>query len=165
MTAEIIPLEESHWPRVREIYLEGIASGNATFETDAPSWELWDRTHLEHSRLIFIDGETIQGWAALAPVSARTVYSGVAEVSVYVSEQFRGRGVGRVLLRTLVESAERNGIWTLQAGVFPENAATLALHNSCGFRVVGRRRRIGCHNGIWRDTLLLERRSTVIGIN
>lgn len=152
------------WRQVRAIYLEGIATGIATFETGAPSWEKWDAGHLRQPRLVARDGAgAVLGWAALSPVSDRCVYGGVAEVSVYVGERGRGRGAGRALLGALVEASEQQGIWTLQAGVFPENAASINLHLRCGFREVGRRERIGKLNGIWRDTLLLERRSQTIG--
>lgn len=165
MNYSIEPLQERHWEQVRAIYLEGIATGQATFETDAPEWERWDASHLPHSRLVAVEGETVKGWAALSRVSDRCVYGGVAEVSVYVSRSARGAGLGRALLEALIESAERGGIWTLQAGVFPENAASLAVHERCGFRQVGRRERIGRMNGAWRDTLLLERRSKVVGVD
>jgi len=164
MTAAAIePMQAADWPRVREIYLDGIATGHATFETDAPSWERWDAAHLPFARLVGRQAENILGWAALSPVSQRCVYGGVAEVSVYVSSESRGAGVGGALLRELIEESERNGIWTLQAGIFPENSASIALHLACGFREVGRRERIGKLNGIWRDTILLERRSKTIG--
>ena len=151
------------WGQVRAIYLEGIATGVATFETDAPAWEKWDAGHLRKARLVARDGAEVLGWAALSPVSDRCVYGGVAEVSVYVGERGRGRGIGRALLDALVAASERNGIWTLQAGVFPENEASIRLHLSCGFREVGRRERIGRLHGAWRDTLLLERRSRSVG--
>lgn len=164
------------WPSVRAIYLEGIATGHATFETGAPSWDAWDAAHAKEPRLVAREtGETgasggargpsgaIVGWAALTPVSGRCVYAGVGDLSVYVAASARGRGVGRALLEALVTESERAGIWTLQAGIFPENEASLALHKSCGFREVGRRERIGKMNGVWRDVLLLERRSGVIG--
>ena len=149
---------------MRAIYLEGIATGQATFETTAPTWEKWDAGHLRKMRLVARgEGGEILGWAALSRVSDRCVYGGVAEVSVYVGERGRGRGVGRALLEALIAASERNEIWTLQAGVFPENAASVRLHLSCGFREVGRRERIGKLNGVWRDTLLLERRSRNVG--
>jgi phosphinothricin acetyltransferase len=154
------------WPNVRAIYLEGIATGNATFETDAPSWEAWDRAHVADPRLVARDADgSVLGWAAVTPVSGRCVYAGVADLSVYVSAAARGRGVGRALLTALIQSSERAGIWTLQAGIFPENAPSLALHRACGFRDVGRRERIGKMNGVWRDVLLLERRSGSAGID
>jgi L-amino acid N-acyltransferase YncA len=160
---QIEPIRPADWPRIREIYREGIATGQATFETDAPSWERWDAAHLMFARLVARREDEIVGWAALSPVSNRCVYGGVAEVSVYVSSVSRGAGVGRALLRALIEQSERNGIWTLQAGIFPENSASVALHLVCGFREVGRRERIGKLNGIWRDTILLERRSKTVG--
>jgi len=151
------------WDCVQAIYAEGIATQQATFETTAPTWPLWDASHLPCARLVARINETIVGWAALSPVSSRKVYAGVAEVSVYVSENQRGRGIGRQLLEALIAASELNGIWTLQAGIFPENITSLALHQSCGFRVVGRRERIGNMAGVWRDTILLERRSQRIG--
>jgi len=147
------------WEQVRAIYLEGIESGNSTFETDAPSWERWDQEHHQFARLVMRDADQVIGWAALAPVSKRKVYRGVAEVTVYVTESARGRSVGRALLEALIAESETNGIWTLQASVFPENAASVKLHLRCGFREVGRRERIAVLKGVWRDTLLFERRS------
>jgi phosphinothricin acetyltransferase len=144
---------------VRAIYLEGIRSGHSTFETDAPSWERWDEGHLQIARLVMRDAETIHGWAALSPVSKRDVYRGVAEVTVYVSESMQGQGIGRALLDGLIGESEQNGIWTLQASIFPENVASVQLHLRCGFREVGRRERIAMLNGVWRDTLLFERRA------
>jgi L-amino acid N-acyltransferase YncA len=153
------------WEDVRSIYLQGIATGHATFETSAPSFADWDKAHLPWARLVARRGDQIIGWAALSPVSQRCVYGGVAEVSVYVSSNSRGLGVGRGLLDKLVEESERNGIWTLQAGIFPENLGSLALHRSCGFREVGRREKIGKLKGNWRDTILLERRSNCVGVD
>ena len=155
------------WPAVRRIYEDGIATGNATFQTAAPSWEAWDVAHLATCRLVARDAGPpigpVVGWAALSPVSARPVYAGVAEVSVYIAAEARGRGVGRALLARLIEESERDGRWTLQAGVFPENRQSLALHERAGFRIVGRREAIGCLHGRWRDVLLVERRSAVVG--
>jgi phosphinothricin acetyltransferase len=147
------------WPAVRAIYEEGIAGGNATFETEAPSWDAWDASHLPAHRVVARRDGDVVGWGALSPVSERCVYAGVAEVSVYVAWAARGQGVGRALLGELVRSSESAGIWTLQAGVFPENEASLALHRACGFRIVGLRTAIGKHRGVWRDVVLLERRS------
>jgi phosphinothricin acetyltransferase len=158
----IVPLDASHWNRVRAIYLEGIATGHATFETAAPEWAEWNEARLPHSRLVAIDGE-VMGWAALSPVSKRAVYAGVAEVSVYVAAAARGRGLGRALLEELIKESERHNVWTLQAGIFPENAASIALHRNAGFRVVGTRERIGRLNGVFRDVALMERRSAVVG--
>jgi phosphinothricin acetyltransferase len=157
-------MTRADWPAVRRIYAEGIATGDATFETKAPDWPAWDAAHRPAARLVAVDGDAVLGWAALSPVSGRCVYAGVAEVSVYVGAASRGRGVGRSLLAALVAESEAIGVWTLQSGIFPENEASLALHRGCGFRLVGRRERIGCtDDGRWRDTLLLERRSAVVG--
>jgi phosphinothricin acetyltransferase len=166
MTSEltIVPLRPDDWEEVKEIYLEGIATGNATFETAAPSWEQWDAAHLTFARLVARQEGSLIAWAALSPISQRCVYGGVAEVSVYVSASSRRSGVGRKLLQALIDQSEQNGIWTLQAGMFPENTGSLALHRSCGFRELGRRERIGKMKGIWRDTILLERRSRVVGL-
>ena len=159
----IAPLLPEHWPRVRAIYAEGIATGDATFETGPPSWESWDEGHLPICRLVALLADEVVGWAALSPVSRREVYRGVAEVSVYVGADRRGRGVGTALLGAMIEASEQEGIWTLQAGVFPENEGTLRLHRGLGFREVGRRERIGRMGERWRDTVLLERRSGVVG--
>jgi phosphinothricin acetyltransferase len=160
-------MQSTDWQAVRAIYLEGIATGNATFETDAPDWEKWDRDHLTDCRLVARKGARpfgrVVGWAALSPVSGRCVYAGVASLSIYVAEAVRGQGVGKALLQALVEDSETHGIWTLQAGIFPENASSLALHKSCGFREVGRRERIGQMDGVWRDVIFMERRSQVVG--
>jgi len=159
----IQPMLPDDWPAVRAIYLEGIATGNATFAASAPEWETWDGGHLREARIVARSGEGMVGWAALSAVSSRCVYAGVAEVSIYIAESARGQGVGRQLMTRLIAESEAAGIWTLQAGIFPENAASLALHQSAGFRVVGRRERIGQMDGRWRDVLLLERRSAVAG--
>jgi L-amino acid N-acyltransferase YncA len=158
-------MSPGHWEQVRAVYLEGLATGDATFETEAPGWERWDASHLQCCRLVALEGGRVAGWAALSPVSARKVYAGVAEVSVYVGESFRGAGVGRVLLEALVRESEAAGLWTLQASIFPENEASVALHRACGFREVGRRERVGKLGGRWRDTVLLERRSRVTGVD
>lgn len=161
---EIRPMLSDDWPQVRQIYLEGIATGHATFETEAPSWERWDNGHLQNCRLLACDRADILGWAALSPVSSRRVYVGVTEVSVYVAREAQAKGVGRALLSALVESSEAAGLWTLQAGIFPENIASIQLHKSFGFREVGRREKIGKMGDRWRDVMLLERRSKVVGI-
>ena len=150
------------WPAVRRIYDDGIATGQATFETKSPEWPEWDAKHLAVPRLVARDGSVI-GFATLSRVSARDVYRGVCEVSIYVAAEARGRGVGYALLDALIAQSEAAGIWTLQASVFPENDASVTLHLRHGFRVVGRREKIAQHHGVWRDTLLLERRSPVIG--
>jgi phosphinothricin acetyltransferase len=150
------------WGDVSRIYAEGLATGDATFETEVPTWEDWDRAHLRACRFVAVaDDGGVVGWAALSPYSSRPVYRGVAEVSLYVGALARGRGVGRALLARLIEASERAGFWTLQAGILAENAASLALHRAAGFREVGRRERIGASSGgRWRDVLLLERRTT-----
>lgn len=153
------PLLAEDWPAVRTIYEEGIRTGDATFETEAPDWDGWDAAHLGAPRLVAVAGGEVVGWAALAPYSDRCAYGGVAEDSVYVSDAARGQGVGRALLEELLRGAEEAGIWTVQAGVFPENVASIELHKRCGFRVVGTRERLGRLNGVWRDVVLMERRS------
>jgi L-amino acid N-acyltransferase YncA len=161
-SAELRPLEPEDWPAVAEIYWDGMRDGLATFETEVPSWEDWNRGHLQHHRLVAeILGEVV-GFAALAPVSSRRCYAGVVENSVYVARQARGLGIGRALLETLIEGAEEAGVWTIQTSIFPENRASFALHERCGFRVVGTRERIAKRDGVWRDTLFLERRSEVV---
>jgi phosphinothricin acetyltransferase len=152
------------WNSVRIIYMEGIASGNATFEKSAPEWAQWDKEHLALCRLVARCGSEVLGWAALSAVSRRRVYAGVVEASIYVAERARGRRIGRALLSALITSSEQQGIWTLQAAIFPENTASLELVRSFGFRVVGTRERLGCMDGRWRDVILLERRSTVAGV-
>jgi len=153
------------WEFVRAIYLEGIATGQATFETEGPDWERWDAGHLPHCRIVARSGDGILGWAALSPVSRREVYAGVAEVSVYVAASARGFGVGGALMRALIEASERQGVWTLQSSIFPENHTSVALHLKHGFREVGRRERIARHHSVWRDTVVLERRSRVAGVD
>jgi L-amino acid N-acyltransferase YncA len=156
---ELRPLEPDDWPAVAEIYWDGMRGGLATFETEVPTWEVWDASHLRGHRLVAdLLGEVV-GWAALAPVSSRPCYRGVVENSVYVARQARGLGIGRRLLEELIAGAERAGIWTIQTAIFPENRASLALHERCGFGVVGTRERIAKRDGIWRDTVFLERRS------
>ncbi|MEK7723767.1 MAG: N-acetyltransferase family protein [Acidobacteriota bacterium] len=164
MNYQIEAMKESDWAQVREIYLEGLATGNATFETTAPNWEDWDSGHLPHSRLVARSNNQVLGWAALSPVSKRQVYRGVAEVSVYVSESGRGKRIGSNLLKSLVESSEQNGIWTLQASIFPENTASVNLHLQFDFREAGKREGIAKLAGVWRNTVILERRSKTVGI-
>jgi L-amino acid N-acyltransferase YncA len=164
MDYQIRSMQPDDWPAVREIYREGIATGHATFESELPNWKKWDGSHRHDCRLVARNQEHILGWAALSPFSARRVYSGVAEVSVYVAAAAHGRGVGRALLQALIEESERHETWTLQAGIFPENVASIALHRSGGFREVGVRQRIGKLGGIWRDVLLFERRSARVGV-
>jgi len=160
----LLPLTADHWPAVCAIYAEGMATGTATFATEPPTWESWDSGHLPTGRLVAADAMgQVLGWVALSPVSGRCVYAGVAEVSVYVAAAAQGHVVGRALMRALVTESEQNGLWTLQAGIFPENLASVRLHEAVGFRLVGRRERIGQLRGVWHDTLLLERRSAVVG--
>jgi phosphinothricin acetyltransferase len=163
MELRIAPLVPADWARVRAIYQAGIASGNATFETEAPDWEDWDRRHLPVGRLTASRGDGIVGWVALSPTSTRRVYAGVAEVSIYVAPEAQGRGIGQALLEQLIVAAEQAGLWTLQAGVFPENRRSLALLERNGFRRIGYRERIGKHADGWRDVVLLERRSRSVG--
>jgi L-amino acid N-acyltransferase YncA len=165
MDFTIDALTPAGWPEVRAIYQEGIETGQATFEVQAPDWQTWDIAHLSVGRLAARrDGSTL-GWAALSPVSRRDCYRGVTEVSVYVRQSECGRGIGRALLEALVAESERQGIWTLQGSTFPENAASLALQTRCGFRILGRRERVAQLRGIWRDTILTERRSKIVGID
>jgi L-amino acid N-acyltransferase YncA len=158
-------LEPTDWQQVVEIYLAGVAGGNATFETQAPGWEQWDSAHFNVARFVAVDDLGIHGWAALSPVSTRHAYRGVAEVSVYVSTEFQGKGVGRQLLEALITESERHDIWMLQASIFSENSASLKLHTACGFREVGYRERIAKLKDTWRSTTLLERRSTIVGVD
>lgn len=157
-------MKPEDWAVVRAVYLEGIATGDATFETNTPSWDTWDSDHLRDCRLVARKGGQIIGWAALSPVSGRCVYAGVAAVSIYVTASERGKGAGKALLCALIEESERQELWTLEAGILPENEASIALHKACGFREVGRRERIGQLNGIWRDVITMERRSKTVGV-
>jgi phosphinothricin acetyltransferase len=159
----IEPLIPNHWEAVRSIYWQGITSGNATFQQKVPDWDEWDAGHLSTCRLVARSDQEIVAWAALSPVSRRPVYRGVAEVSIYVAESARGCGIGAKLMAGLIAGSEAEGIWTLQAGIFPENTASIELHTKAGFRVVGTRSRLGCMNGRWRDVVLLERRSLIVG--
>jgi phosphinothricin acetyltransferase len=160
----IEPMTPDDWPAVRAIYEEGIATGLATFESAVPPWAEWDRARLPHSRLV-ARGHDLIGWAALSPVSSRACYAGVAEAAVYVAASSRGRGVGRALLLALIESSERHGIWTVQGATMADNVASLALQAACGFRIVGRRERIGKLRDVWHDTILTERRSQLTGVD
>ncbi len=159
----IRPLDPRDWPFVKAIYEEGIATGNATFETEAPEWAEWDSKHLQAARLVAEVEGKVAGWAALSPVSSRCVYSGVAELSIYIASGMRGKGVGKALLEAVVAESEAKGLWTLRSGVFPENTASLALHQKFGFRILGTHERIGKMDGRWRDVVLMERRSTIAG--
>jgi L-amino acid N-acyltransferase YncA len=159
-TIEVMSADD--WPQVAAIYQQGIDTGHATFETSVPAWEKWDAGHRKDCRLVARNSEQMLGWAALSPVSGRCVYAGVAEVSIYIAVSARRQGVGKTLLNTLVEASEQAGIWTLQAGIFAENAASIALHKACGFREIGCRERLGQLHGVWHDVVLMERRSKVV---
>jgi L-amino acid N-acyltransferase YncA len=164
MNITVRAMKPDDWLAVQFIYREGIDTGNATFETEVPAWEAWDKSHLRECRLVARSDNEVIGWVALSPVSNRCIYAGVAEVSIYIHSSARGKGVGKGLLLALIKESEKNGIWTLQGGVFPQNKASIALLKSCGFREVGIRERVGQMNGMWRDVLLFERRSNTIGV-
>ncbi|MDB5017745.1 MAG: ywnH [Mucilaginibacter sp.] len=157
-------LTEKHWPEVKAIYESGVATGNANFSHQVPDWLEWDSTHVKNCRLVAVENNQVIGWAALTAISDRCVFAGVAEVSVYIAEGFRGKGIGKTLLAQLVKESEQNNFWTLESRIFAENAASIKIHEENGFRIVGSRERIGQLNGVWRDTLLLERRSIEVGI-
>jgi phosphinothricin acetyltransferase len=160
---EVIPINKNHYPDIAAIYQQGINTGMATFETSVPSWESWNENKLEHSRLIAFENNEALGWAALSKVSSRCVYEGVAEVSIYVSENHRGKGVGKILMENLIKDSEAHGIWTLQSGMFPENEATIALHKIFGFRIIGYCEKIGKLRDVWKDSVIMERRSKIVG--
>ncbi|SHI63419.1 GNAT family N-acetyltransferase [Pseudozobellia thermophila] len=160
---QIREMTEKDWPGVAKIYEEGIRTGFATFETEIPGYESWSAAHLPSCRLVAEDNGVLLGWTALSPVSGRCVYGGVAEVSVYVASAARNRGVGKALMHALIEASEKEGIWSLQSGIFPENRGSIELHKKMGFRFIGKRERIGRLHGVWKDNLLFERRSTVVG--
>ncbi|MCJ8154143.1 N-acetyltransferase family protein [Chryseobacterium sp. SSA4.19] len=162
---EIRPITKDNFSEVIEIYKQGLATNIATFQNDSPQWEEWDKKHLDFCRISIYDNDKMLGWTSLTPVSSRCVYSGVAEVSVYVATDARGKGIGKTLLTELIQQSEENGIWTLQSGIFAENEGSIKLHEKCGFRLVGYREKIGKKNGIWKDNVLMERRSKNIGID
>lgn len=164
MEVSFRPMMQEDYDSVAEIFSQGIATGNATFETQIPDWEKWDAAHIRSCRIIATVNNVVTGWAALIPVSSRKVYAGVGELSIYISNAYRGLGIGNSLLERLIDESEKEGFWTLQAGIFPENTASIRLHQNHGFRIVGYREKIGQMDGIWRNTLLLERRSKVVGI-
>jgi L-amino acid N-acyltransferase YncA len=164
-TVKIKHLLEEHWADVKAIYESGIATGDATFQTEAPAnWELWDNEHLHHSRFVAIENNEVMGWVALSPTSARRCYKGVCELSIYIHQHHRGKGIGKLLMDAVIESSEANNIWCLYSSTFPENTASIALHKKFGFREIGYREKIAQLNGVWRNTLLLERRSTTVGV-
>ncbi len=154
----------SDWDAVSRIYAEGIATGFATFEKDIPDYGSWDANHMKSCRLVAVKEDEILGWAALSPVSGRCVYGGVGEVSVYIEKDSRGMGVGKLLMESLIKESEKEGLWTLQSGIFPENEGSIRLHEKVGFRYIGKRERVGNLDGVWRDNLLYERRSPIVGI-
>ncbi len=156
-------MTEQDWPSVAKIYKEGIATGYATFELEVPDYEHWDNAHVSSCRLVALENQTIVGWAALSPVSSRCVYGGVAEVSVYVAKAHRGKGLGEKLLHRLIQLSEEAGFWTLQSGIFPENTGSILIHEKTGFRLIGKRERIGKLHGAWKDNLIFERRSNSVG--
>ena len=161
---KIEALTEKHWPEVRVIYQSGLATGNANFNHQVPDWDKWDNKHVKNCRLVAMQESRVLGWAALTAITDNCVFAGVAEVSVYIAESARGKGIGKQLLSELVRQSEANNFWTLEARIFTENFASIKIHEENGFRIVGSRERIGQLNGIWRDTLLLERRSVIIGV-
>lgn len=162
--AYIRNFEQNDFDSVKDIYQQGIDTGNATFETQAKEWDEWNNSMLQVCRLVAVENDRVLGWAALSPVSSRRVYAGVAEVSVYVASEARGKGIGEALLSRLVEESEKEGFWTLQAGIFPENESSIALHQKNGFRILGLREKLGKMGEKWRDVVLLERRSKVVGV-
>jgi len=159
---ELIELKQSHFPALLDIYKQGQNTGIATFETQLPSWESWDKSHLDFGRLAAFKNGNMLGWTALSPVSTRAVYSGVAELSIYISQDERGKGIGSYLLTHLIKVSETNKIWTLQSGIFGNNTASIHLHEKCGFRKVGYREKIAKRDGVWHDNILMERRSTIV---
>lgn len=153
------------WPAVSQIYAEGLTTGMATFETQIPEYEAWDKGHLQICRLVAVTGDEVSGWAALSPVSGRCVYGGVAEVSIYIGQAFRGQGIGHKLMQYLIRESEAAGFWTLQSGIFPENLASIRLHEKAGFRRMGVREKVARYKGVWKDNVVYERRSKTVGIN
>ena len=158
-------MKNSDWPSVAQIYQQGMDTGFATFEKVVPSFAVWDSGHLQIGRLVAAKGDSILGWAALSPVSSRCVYGGVAEVSVYIGQGNRGQGVGKMLMQELIVESEKAGLWTLQSGIFPENKGSVELHLKMGFRFIGKRERVGKRDNVWKDNLLFERRSAVVGVD
>jgi phosphinothricin acetyltransferase len=166
MNYKIEEMKKEDWEEVSKIYLEGINTGKATFQTDIPTWENWNSGHANSCRLVARLENKVLGWIALSPTSSRCVYSGVAEVSIYIGEEYRGKGIGKALLTNLINLSEKNGFWTLQSGIIKENLASIALHKNCGFREIGVREKISkMSNGVWHDVVLMERRSKIVGIN
>lgn len=166
MDYKVEEMKKEDWEEVSKIYLEGINTGKATFQTEIPTWESWDSSHTKSCRLVARLGNKVLGWVALSPTSSRCVYSGVAEVSIYIGEESRGKGIGKALLANLIDLSEKDGFWTLQSGIIKENFASIALHKSCGFREIGVREKISkMDSGVWHDVVLMERRSKLVGIS
>ncbi|QIY83023.1 N-acetyltransferase [Chryseobacterium sp. NEB161] len=165
VTMEIRPITKDNFSEAVEIYKQGLATNIATFQNDLPQWEDWNKGHLDFCRISIYENNKMLGWTALTPVSSRCVYAGVAEVSVYIAQKERGKGIGKILLNELITQSEANGIWMLQSGIFSENQSSIKLHEKCGFRMVGYREKIGKKNGIWKDNILMEYRSKNIGID
>ncbi|KOF55631.1 MULTISPECIES: GNAT family N-acetyltransferase [Clostridium] len=165
MDYSIQEMKSENWEAVAKIYMEGINTGKATFQSELPSFEDWDKGHMKVCRLVAYDGKNVLGWAALSPTSSRCVYKGVAEVSIYIGGAYRGKGVGKSILSNLIKLSEKNGIWSLYSAIIRENSSSIALHKSCGFREIGIREKVAkMSNGIWHDTVLMEHRSKVVGI-
>ena len=166
MNYKIDEMTKSDWEQVSQIYLEGINTGKATFQSEVPTWENWNNGHVSSCRLVVRSGNNVLGWGALSPTSSRCVYAGVAEVSIYIGEKYRGQGLGKVLLEHLIKLSEENGFWTLQSGIIRENTSSIVLHEKCGFRELGIREKVAkMNNGKWHDVVLMERRSKSVGIN
>ncbi|CAB1246084.1 GNAT family N-acetyltransferase [Clostridium sp. HV4-5-A1G] len=166
MNCKIEKMTERHWREVSKIYLEGINTGRSTFQTEVPKWPDWDNSHIKSCRLIACLDNRVLGWAALSPISSRCVYAGVAEVSIYIGKEYRGKGMGTALLKNLIKLSEQSGFWTLQSAVIKENTGSIALHKKCGFRKIGIREKLGkMNNGLWHDVVLMERRSKLVGVN
>ncbi|PRR77895.1 GNAT family N-acetyltransferase [Clostridium luticellarii] len=166
MNFNIEEMTEKHWKEVSKIYLEGINTGKATFQTEVPTWQDWNNSHIDLCRLAACSDDKVLGWAALSSISSRCVYAGVAEVSIYIGKEYRGKGIGTALLKNLIKLSEENGFWTLQSVIIKENIGSITLHKKCGFRKVGIRERLGkMSNGVWHDVVLMEHRSKSVGIN
>jgi len=161
---EIKTFDEADFAQISEIYKQGIETGLATFQDEIPTWKDWDKSHLKTCRLAMFENGKIVGWVALTPVSSRCVYAGVAEISIYIRNEFRGKGYGKILLGELARQSEKEGFWTLQSGIFAENLASIKLHESCGFRQIGYREKISKKNGVWKDNVIMERRSKIVGL-
>lgn len=166
MDYKIEEMTQQDWEGVAKIYLEGINTGKATFQTEVPTWENWNSSHVSSCRLVARLGNNVLGWIALSPTSSRCVYAGVAEVSIYIGEEYKGKGIGTALLTNLVKLSEKSGFWTLQSGIIRENSSSIVLHKKCGFREIGVRKKVGkMSDGVWHDVVLMERRSDIVGIN